>query len=230
MSNIKAYAITSREKDTYQHIGREMKEQIGESDILQHWEIRAQRPNVQSVMSARHSLEENIQATERLQKDILDFLGDLHGKRIFEFGFGIGRMTEFLAQRAREVVGIDISPTMMSRAQKVLKNQTNIQLLLGKVTELNLPPKSFDLVFDCIVLLHILNPEELRSTIAALQNLSDSIFITEHTFEGQDSPISKYSILREPEEYQRLFEPFKLVKQKDVRCVGDRFTMMLFQK
>lgn len=223
--------ISPQEIDTYDLTNRENKEQFNEFDIVEHWKIRAKRPDVQSVMSARHSLQENLKATTELQEDIFNFLeGFVQDKRIFEFGVGVGRMTSELAKRAREVVGIDITQEMITRARDILKDLKNVDLRVGKITEFpDLQSKSFDLVFDSIVLLHILNPNELKTTIQKMQELSDTIFIVEHTYEGLDFPISKYSILRKPEEYAELFKPYTLLKSKTHLCAGDTFTMMLFR-
>jgi len=231
MEEVKAYSTASSEKDTYELKKREYKEKISKEDVKKHWEIRAKRPDVQSVMSARHTLEENKKATIELQNDILDFLnGYIGNKRIFELGFGIGRMTSKLAEMGKEIVACDISQIMFNKAKENLNKFNNIKLHLNKIIELDYPQKSFNLVFDSIVLLHILDPGELKNTIKKMQDFSDTIFICEHTYEGPDFPISKYSILRKPEEYEELFKPYKLVKQKTHFCVGDTFTLMLFQK
>lgn len=227
---VEAHATAAGEKDTYDLKQREEKEAIPDEDVQKHWDTRATREDVQTVMSARHTLEENREATRELQRDIFEFLGELvEGKNVFELGVGIGRMTSELAKRAKEVTGVDLSPVMLEKAKRNLAELENVKLMLGKITNLELPPKAFDLVFESIVLLHILNPVELRATIAKMQELSDRIFIVEHTYEGPDFPISKYSILREHEEYEALFAPYKLSRQKDVKCAGDRFTMMLFE-
>ena|SRR3989338_97982 len=227
---VEAHATAAGEKDTYDLKQRAEKEAIPDEDVQKHWNTRATREDVQSVMSARHTLEENREATRELVRDIFEFLeGLVEDKNVFELGVGIGRMTNELAKRAKEVTGIDLSPVMLEKAKRNLGELDNVKLMLGKVTDLELPSKAFDLVFESIVLLHILNPEELKATIDKLQKLSDRIFIVEHTYEGPDFSISKYSILREPKEYEALFAPYKLSKQKDVKCAGDRFTMMLFE-
>jgi SAM-dependent methyltransferase len=227
---VKFFDTATQERDTYDLKDRQEKEKMSDEDVKTHWDARAHRLDVQSVMSARHTLEENKNATVELQKETFDFLGNLvQDKRVFELGVGIGRMTAEIAKRAKEVVGIDLSPVMLERARQNLQDFKNIELSLGKITDTNFPPKSFDLVFESIVLLHILNPEELKKTIRKMQELSNKIFITEHTYEGPDFPISKYSILRKPEEYEELFLPYKLTKQKTHLCAGDNFTMMLFE-
>jgi len=228
---MQSFDAATGENDTYDLKAREEKEQIAGEDVRKHWDTRAQRPDVQSVMSARHTLEENKRATEELRRDVFEFLqGLIESKKVFELGVGVGRMTSEIAKRAKEVVGVDLSPVMLERARQNLEGIDNVQLLLGKLTELDLPPKSFDLVFESIVLLHILNPDELKATIGKMQELSDRIFIVEHTYQGPDFPISKYSILRKPEEYEKLFAPYRLNKQKTHLCAGDNFTLMLFEK
>ncbi|MBI2147212.1 class I SAM-dependent methyltransferase, partial [Candidatus Woesearchaeota archaeon] len=131
---------------------------------------------------------------------------------------------------AKEVVGCDITPEMYRRAKQSLRQYPNVTLYVGKITDVPARQKSFDLVFDSIVLLHILHPHELQQTAERMQEISDRIFIVEHTDEGEHFPISKYSILRTPEEYEALFKPYRLVKKKEHRCAGDRFTMMLFER
>lgn len=226
----KVYDTAAGEADTYDIKKSEEKEMISDEDIKAHWDTRAQRPDVQAVMSARHTLQENKEAARELQRDIFEFLSGLvEGKNVFELGVGIGRMTSELAKRAKEVTGVDFSPIMLEKAKQNLQQFKNIKLISGKITDLKLHPKAFDLVFESIVLLHILNPQELQATIRKMQELSDRIFIVEHTYEGPDFSISKYSILRQPEEYEELFKPFKLSKQKTHLCAGDKFTMMLFE-
>lgn len=107
----------------------------------------------------------------------------LDGKNIFELGFGIGRMTARLAQKARKVVGCDFTPLMVDEARKNLASFNNVDLRLGKITQIELAPKSFDLVFDAQVLIHILNVEELMETIEKMKLLADRVFVVEHIYD-----------------------------------------------
>ncbi len=227
--HVETHAPAAGETDTYDLKTREEKEAIPDKNVRSHWDTRAQRPDVQAVMSTRHTLEENKAATRELQRDIFEFLeGLVEGKNVFELGVGIGRMTSELAKRAKEVIGVDLSPIMLEKTKQNLGELENVKLMLGKITDLELPSKAFDLVFESLVLLHILNPQELQATIRKMQELSDRIFIVE-TCEGPDFPCSKYPILRNPEEYKELFKPYKLTKQKIHICAGDTLTMMLFE-
>ena len=228
---VKTYNLAKEEKDTYEIKDTCEKECFSGEDVLEHWNTRAKRKGVQAVMSARHSLKENTLATKKLQEDILKFLdGYISKKNIFELGFGIGRMTSKLAKNAENVVGCDISPIMFEKAKRNLKGIKNIELHLGKITDFDFKRKSFDLVFESIVLLHILNKNELKKTIDKMKSFSDKIFLCEHTYEGPDFPISKYSILRKVEEYEKLLKPYKLTCKKTHLCAGDNFTLMLFEK
>lgn len=229
-NKIKAFGLSTSEKSTYDLTETKIKETTPNEEVINHWEDRAKRENVQSVMSARHTVDENLQATELLKQEILEFLDkEVKGKKIFELGCGIGRMTELIAKNADQVTAIDFSETMLKRAKENLRNFNNVKLILSKITDLK-ENENYDLVFESIVLLHILNPEELIKTIKKMKELSDTIFICEHTYEGENFPISKYSILRKPEEYNELFKPYKLIKSKTHFCAGDRFTLMLFKK
>lgn len=226
----KTFNTTPDESDTYELADRPEKEVINQEAIESHWSIRARREGVQSVMSARHSIEENELATQALQRDVLQFLGGLKGLRVFELGVGIGRMTSELSRHAREVVGCDLTQGMLERAHQNLSDAQNVTLHHGRITDMDYKPNSFDLVFDSIVLLHILNPDELRATLHKMREMARRVFLCEHTYEGPDFPISKYSILRKPEEYHQLMKPYRLVREKTHFCAGDRFTMMLYER
>ena len=63
---------------------------------------------------------------------LLEFFGDLEGKRVFEIGAGDGRLTWRYAANARGVVAIDPNPDRVARAQKDMPKD-----LRGRVRILN---------------------------------------------------------------------------------------------
>ena len=223
----------SEQGRTYEQTSRETKEAISESEVREHWEARAKRKGLQAVMSARHWRITNWIESRKLKRNIFNFLkGRVEGKRVFELGFGIGRMTTELAKRAREVIAADASEEMHRKASQNLKGARNVTLHKGKITEVATRGE-FDLVFDSIVLLHILNPAELRATAERMKQLcadNGHVFLCEHVYEPRKSEGSRYSIFRRPEEYEKLFEPFELVARKPTRVSGDLFMMYLFKK
>lgn len=62
---------------------------------------------------------------------LLEFAGDLEGKRVLEIGAGYGRLTWRYAPYAGEVVGIDPNPKRIARAQDDIPKN-----LRGRVTML----------------------------------------------------------------------------------------------
>ena len=62
---------------------------------------------------------------------LLEFTGELAGKRVLEIGAGAGRLTWRYASLAGEVVGIDPNPERMARARREIP-----KALQGRVTML----------------------------------------------------------------------------------------------
>jgi APA family basic amino acid/polyamine antiporter len=90
----------------------------------------------------------------RMQKNILEHLGDIKGKRVLEFGCGVGTMTQTLARSAGEfgmVYATDISYKSVKIAQNRMtrKGLTNI-VFLHDIHQVNRVHHSIPDV-DCIV-------------------------------------------------------------------------------
>jgi SAM-dependent methyltransferase len=77
-------------------------------------------------------------------------------QRILDFGCGVGRLVIPFARMAREVVGVDVAPSMLaeSRLNCDRNGLTNVSLVLSDDT-LSGADGQFDLVHTCIVLQHI---------------------------------------------------------------------------
>jgi tRNA A58 N-methylase Trm61 len=71
---------------------------------------------------------------------LLEFAGDLGGKRIFEIGAGDGRLTWRYAANAGEVVAIDPKSDRVASAQKDMPED-----LRGRVTILDTPLEAYQL-------------------------------------------------------------------------------------
>ncbi len=77
-------------------------------------------------------------------------------QRVLDFGCGVGRLVLPFAAQAAEVVGVDISPSMLAEAQRNCDRQglNNVVLALSDDT-LSAVQGQFDLVHTCIVIQHI---------------------------------------------------------------------------
>jgi 2-polyprenyl-3-methyl-5-hydroxy-6-metoxy-1,4-benzoquinol methylase len=136
------------------------------------WEELARREPHFAVLTEQQFLQENL-APEALgdfwatgECDV-EFLFDLIRKHlsrelvpddVLDFGCGVGRLTLALARRARRVVGVDVSPTMIDLAKRYAADQSveNVEF----AHHLNgLPAESFDLICSLIVFQHIPVPQ-----------------------------------------------------------------------
>ncbi len=73
-----------------------------------------------------------------------------------DFGSGLGRLTQALADHFDEVVGVDIAPAMVEQAAAWNKHGERVRYLLNDSDDLSLlPSESFDLVISEITLMHM---------------------------------------------------------------------------
>jgi SAM-dependent methyltransferase len=81
---------------------------------------------------------------------------DFTSKRALDFGCGVGRVLIPLAEVAKEVVGLDVSPSMLQEAKRNCEERgiTNVELLASD-DELSLLAGVFDLIHSYIVFQHI---------------------------------------------------------------------------
>lgn len=82
-----------------------------------------------------------------------------------DFGCGIGRLTYALADWFRNVVGVDISQSMVQQTV-ALNRHNNWQFLVNASETLPLRSAQFDLVYTTIVLQHVPEQRSIRRYIA----------------------------------------------------------------
>ncbi len=75
----------------------------------------------------------------------LDFL-DVGGKRVLDLGTGRGRLALVLADRAREVVGVDLSDEMIRYASEAAVGTSNLHFEVGDASKLRFADRSFECV------------------------------------------------------------------------------------
>lgn len=74
----------------------------------------------------------------------------------FELGCGVGRLTRALAPHFAHCVGVDISPTMIAKAQEMNSGLDNCEWIVNATDDLRrFDDGSFDLVLSHLVLQHV---------------------------------------------------------------------------
>jgi 2-polyprenyl-3-methyl-5-hydroxy-6-metoxy-1,4-benzoquinol methylase len=96
------------------------------------------------------------------------------GTRVLDVGCGVGRWSTLLAGRGGLVTGMDLSPTMITEAQRRAKSmgvQNRCRFLVQDLAQLD-AGETFDLIVGVTVLQHILEPQALR---AAVRRMTDHL-------------------------------------------------------
>ena len=133
-------------------------------DVQQNWEAFAKTDPLWSILSDDSTRGNRWDvdaffATGRAEIDGL--LADLAQRgltptrrRAVDFGCGVGRLSQALARHFEEVIGIDISPTMIDLARSH-DTSGKCRFLVNTSTDLpGIPPSTVDLVYTNIVLQH----------------------------------------------------------------------------
>jgi SAM-dependent methyltransferase len=103
------------------------------------------------------------------QRLALDPWLHLHaGTRVLDVGCGVGRWSRLLAARGAEVLGVDLSPTMIAEARRRAADaRTQCRFAVADASRLELG-EQFDLVLGVTVLQHILDAALLEAALAAM--------------------------------------------------------------
>ena len=99
--------------------------------------------------------------------DYLSKLGVAIPRRhALDFGCGVGRLTQAMAENFDKVAGVDIAPSMIKLAQQYNRFEGRCRYYLNERDDLALfKDNSFDLVFSLITLQHI-HPQYVRRYLA----------------------------------------------------------------
>lgn len=118
--------------------------------------------SVAGRMELHYSPGRTWEATARCLIGLLD-LGE-----VADIACGDGVLTELIAERARHVVGIDISATVIAAARKRLATLPNVEFLNADMHSLPLAADAFDHVFLMHALAYTRTPREVLEQAARL--------------------------------------------------------------
>ena len=105
--------------------------------------------------------EEEFFATGRTEIEaVLDWVAKtglrVERRRALDFGCGIGRLTQALAEHFDQVDGVDIAPSMVDRARLLNRHGERCRFHVNRASDLRLfPDGAFDFVYSVIVLQHV---------------------------------------------------------------------------
>ena len=136
---------------------------------MQSWErAEIERSSVEAVLTPDSSLRVRPRTFARYQAPLVRtpypleyayyLLGDVHGRRIVDFGCGSGANSVLLAGRGAEVWGVDISEDLIRLAARRLSvngRAGGAQFVVGSAHDLPFPDGSVDVVFGIAILHHL---------------------------------------------------------------------------
>ncbi len=131
-----------------------------------------------SFWDEKSQLPTDFQATGRGSMDIIGFLYTVREIKnildlketdaVLDIGCGTGLISLALSPWVKEIHGLDISPKMTERAKKNCSEAANISFGVGKITDLEIPPKTFNKVLAYSVLQYLGNEDEVLKAFQSL--------------------------------------------------------------
>ena len=184
-------------------------------DLLDECNRRAARPGPLAVLSTRYRRNMLQQMLRDYVAEVLAFIDeDLNFKSVFEVGCGIGALTRPLAEQARELAAVDVSPIMIERTKKALGEELAEQVELREGFVQDLPAdRRYDILICSNVLIH--NHDELGEIARKFAELSNVIYLFERV-NTENQPVWESNGFTQPlreEEYIALFPDYEVQRR-----------------
>ena len=129
-------------------------------------DVHARYTEVEAAAVAKVAEAMEVRPADPQRRGMLDRAADLapsRGTRVLEVGCGTGTIARLLARdsRVREVVGVDPSPLLVSKAQHLAVGEARLRFDVADGTALSFGASSFDTVILHRVLSHVPRPEQV---------------------------------------------------------------------
>jgi SAM-dependent methyltransferase len=167
-----------------------------------------QRKGVHKVLSDRFPGDVN----EKFDRDVQALLEQHFGGRqlgqVLEIGMGIGRLAHFFAKVADRYVGVDFSKEMLAHASYMLREQSNVEIILADANAgaLDFPEQRFELGVVSLVLKHNNDPRA-QELIGRLKRWCKEVLLIDHVEGGAGG--SAIAVVRPESWYLEQFLPMK---------------------
>jgi SAM-dependent methyltransferase len=192
---------------------------------IEYWTERARAYGPRSVLNLGHSESEYESVTAAQKRLLFPLLGRcLTGqeKVALDFGCGPGRFTADLAGLIKgRAIGMDVVPAYLDMAPP----HEDVDYRPMKPGRIDLPDRSVDLVWVCLVLGALREPVLGRSAaeIERVLRPGGQLFVVENTSEQADAP---HWAFRPVADYQRLFPSAALRHIHDYTDLGERISVL----
>jgi ubiquinone/menaquinone biosynthesis C-methylase UbiE len=138
---------------------------------------------------------------------------------ILELGCGVGRLL-FGWERPLLLIGVDISPNMLAKADAIAQHRrVNPMLLVTDNCKIDFPNNQVNLAYSFLVFQHIQTHEEIKAYMKEIYRLlAPGGFFRVQTFKGQPQPEDTFG------EFHGRFYPSLEEFQKDLEDCVEGFT------
>jgi len=148
-------------------------------ELQRNWDEMGRRNPFTAVLTTRmrwdvdEFFETGRREIECLIRDIGTLDAGFPRGRALDFGCGVGRLTQPLAAYYDEVIGVDIAPSMIDKADELNRHGERCRYVLNEEDNLRVfPDRYFDLIYSNITLQHVKPVHALNYVKDFLRTLS----------------------------------------------------------
>jgi len=134
--------------------------------LRKHWDLFASRDPLWAILThadrkdsrwdVREFFETGVWEIGKSMEQVEVLLPLLRKHRALDFGCGVGRLTQPLAQHFEQVYGVDISASMIQQAKDYNQHGSRCQYVVNQRSDLRIfPNEHFDFIYSNITLQHM---------------------------------------------------------------------------